>query len=238
MSMRTPPSRHVLDAALAQLHAALLRAEERDRKIDKNEPPPLTGEDAALADAACSNDLAAAQAALKSGANPNAGLGLALRIAAENDNRTLMKELVIRGAEVSVTVAGLRKENSQLSARLPWISGDDPQVREALRGLLGAINPHAGRTATDKELSQLIEELNHHRGGEGISPVDERRAKNDATIKLLKDWQKGFIENLSVLDVLRQQQKIIDELDALKKELLPEKLDKPKLAAPKPPQNG
>lgn len=236
----SPPSRYTLDLAIAQLRQALTEADQRDRRnAPATEPPALEGADAALVEAVRQNDVAAASAALKSGANANVQQGLPLKIAAENKNQQMMRELAVRGADVSVAVESLKAENRLLSARTLKVGVEDPMVREALRALLSAINPHAGRVASDMELANLVAEINRHNGGGLMPAADEaRRLKNDATARTLQEWQSRFIDSLSPLEVLRQQQKILDELDALRKELLPRKLDKPKLAAPKPKQNG
>jgi hypothetical protein len=236
----SPPSRYALDLAIAQLKQALTAADLRDRRnAPVAEPPALEGADAALVEAVRQNDVAGAGAALKSGANANVQHGLPLKIAAENKNERMMRELAVRGADVSFAIQSLNAENRLLSARTLKVGADDPAVREALRALLGAINPHAGRVASDTELGQLVAEINRHNGGGLMPAADEaRRLKNDATARTLKEWQARFLDNLSPLEILRQQQKILDELEALKKDLMPQKLNKPKLAAPKPKQGG
>ena len=227
---------------MQRLVAALAAADARAAAAAPVTPEPepvFAGPDAVLVNAVRQNDIAAARAALKNGADPNAGQGRPLRIAAEATNFELMAELAIRGAEVSQTVEALKAEKKMLESRVPQLQPDDPHIRAALNDMVRAINPHAVRGANDRELATLLAKMRLQRGDlRSMPPQDAKRCQqNTSTIKTLEEWQARFLREISPLDILRQQQKILDELDDLKRELMPRRLDKPKFSAPKP-RNG
>ena len=234
----TPP--RGFDNAIEQLLAAMAEAEARaPRPAATPKLPEPTGFDAALIAAVVQNDGAGVRDALKSGANPNVNQGKPLQLAGENKNFALVKELVIRGADVAIAIEGLKTEKNALQPMGPAIPLHDPMVRQALMSLVTVINPRVARVG-DAELTTLMGELNRQRAS--IKPMSREAARrsqqNDATIAALQDWQTRFLKDIAPLEILRQQRRILDEIEDMKRDMAPQKLDKPKLTLPKAPKNG
>lgn len=240
MPRYSPPPPRGFDRAIEHLLGALAEADMRATRPAPRPPlPEPTGLDAALVEGVRNNDAAAVQAALKAGANANVNQGLPLQLAASSRNFSIVKELVIRGADVPVAVASLYAEKSALQPATSQLSAKDPAVRQALLSLITAINPRASHVG-DAELAALMTELNRQRGS--LVPANATNARRcqqiDATITALNDWQTRFLKDIAPIEILRQQRRILDEIEDMKRDMAPQKLDKPKLSLPKPPQQG
>ncbi len=223
-------------SAAERLFRAIAASETR-RPAAAPAPPALSSADAALVDAVRQGDLTAIAAAVTNGADLNAGGGMPLRVAAETGKAALMQELVLRGAEVSVAVAGLREEKKLAAPKS--IRRDDPGVRAALEELIGALAPGSSPYGlSDRDVGALIDQIDQQRGQLSL-PGAKRVKQIDATIAVLENWQTRFLKDIAPLEILRQQRRILEELADLKREIAPKTLDKPKMKLPgQKPQPG
>lgn len=238
-----PRSRDPLTLAMEQLMQALAKANERAAGMATPAPAePLSPADASLMEAVSKGDIAAIAATIAGGADANAGKGKPLQAAAARNDESAMKELVILGAEVSIAVASLQEMQEALNARkIPvQLRARDPEVRAALQTLMEAIAPQGGRyRISDKDILQLLTELDRQGGGVLSSPDESQGQRNQQMIHTLQAWEKKFIQSIAPVETLRMQRKIMDALAEMKQELTQKTLDKPKLAAPRktePPQ--